>query len=167
MDIYILRHGEAQLRREDLPEADRKLTPKGRRDVERIARLARAAKVQPDLVLSSPYVRARETAQIAVRAFEPKPPLVETPALLPNGTPKQVWKEIKLHSDSQQLLLVGHEPQLSELVAYLLASPALRLDFKKGALVRIRMDQLGVEPHGELRWVLTPGLIRRVEKVSL
>jgi len=167
MDIYILRHGEAQPRSEDLPEADRKLTPKGRRDVERIARLAREAKVQPDLVLSSPYTRARETAQIALRAFEPKPPIVETPALLPSGAPKHVWKEIKSHSVSQQLLVVGHEPQLSGLIAYLLASPALRLDLKKGALVRLRMDTLGAEPNGELKWILAPGLVRPALKHPL
>jgi len=167
MDIYILRHGEAQPRSGDLPEADRKLTPKGRRDVERVARLARAAKVQPDLVLSSPYSRAKETAQVAIEAFERKPPLVETPALVPDGSSKQVWKEIKSHSNSRQLLLVGHEPQLSDLAGYLLASPALRLDLKKGALVSIRMDRLGAEPQGELKWILTPGLIRPAKKLRL
>lgn len=167
MDIYILRHGEAQARSEDLPEAERKLTPQGRRDVKRVVRLARAAKIQPDLVLSSPYARAKQTAQIAIQAFEPKPPLLETPVLLPNSSPQQVWKEIKSHSDSRQLLLVGHEPQLSDLVAYLLASPALRLDLKKGALVRISTDRLGVEPHGELKWVLTPALIRPEKKRRL
>jgi phosphohistidine phosphatase len=166
MDIYILRHGEAQPRSEDLPEAERELTQKGRRDVERIARLAWAAKVQPDLVLSSPYARAKQTAEIAIQAFESKPDLVETPVLVPSGSPKQVWREIKSHSKSRQLLLVGHEPQLSDLVAYLLVSPALRLDLKKGALVRIRVDQLGVEPHGELKWVLTPGLVRPVRKFT-
>ena len=161
MDIYILRHGEAQPRSKDVAEADRKLTPQGRDDVERVSRLARAANVQPDLVLSSPYARARQTADVAMRGFaKPRPPLVETPALLPDSSPKQVWKEIKSHSGSCELLLVGHEPQFSELVAYLLASPALRLDLKKGALVRIRMDRLGEEPHGELKWILTPGLIR-------
>ena len=165
MDIYILRHGEAQPRSKDVAEADRKLTPQGRDDVERVSRLARAAKVQPDLVLSSPYARARQTAEVAIQAFERlKSPLQETPALLPGGSPKQVWKEIKSHAGSRQLLLVGHEPQFSELVAYLLASPTLRLDLKKGALVRIRMDQLAGEPHGELKWVLTPGLAKSATK---
>jgi phosphohistidine phosphatase len=167
MDIYILRHGEAQPRSEDLPEADRKLTPKGKLDVERVARLAWAAKIQPDLVLSSPYARAKETAQIAIRVFQSKPPLLETPALLPNSSPKQVWKEVKSHPDAQQLMLVGHEPQLSDLVAYFLASPELLLDLKKGALLRIRMDGLGVEPHGELKWLLTPGLIRPAKKLRV
>src|ERR1051326_3095816 len=166
MEIYILRHGEAQPRSEGVPEADRKLTPKGRRDVEGVAQLARAAKVQPDVVLSSPYSRAKETAEIAIRAFDAKPNLAETTALLPESSLKQVWKEIKSRSKSGQLLLVGHEPQLSALVAYLLGAPELRVDLKKGGLVRIQMDRLAAEPHGELKWILTPGLARPAKKRS-
>ena len=158
IDIYVLRHGDAQPRAEGLPEADRKLTPKGRRDVDRVMRHARAAKVKIDLALTSPYRRAIETAEIAVKVLDPKPRLVETSALLPESRPEQVWKEVRSHSDAKGLLLAGHEPQLSQLIGYLLGTPALRLDLKKGALVRIRMERAGAVPHGELKWLLTPRL---------
>ncbi len=160
MDIYVLRHGEAQPRGKDIAEADRKLTPKGRRDIDRVTRLASRAKVAPDMILTSPYARALETAKIAAAAFDQPPPLQETQALLPDVAPPRVWKEVRSHAASQQLFLVGHEPQLSRLVAYLLAVPDLKFDLKKGALVRIAMDKLGAQPHGELKWVLTPGLVR-------
>ncbi len=160
MDIYVLRHGEAEPRGKNIAEADRKLTPKGRRDVDRVARLARRAKVAPDIILTSPYARALETANIAAAAFDPVPPLSETKALLPNVRPEQVWKEVRSHAASRQLVLVGHEPQLSRLAAYLLAVPNLKFDLKKGALVRISMDKLEAQPHGELKWVLTPALAR-------
>lgn len=167
MEIYILRHGEAQPRDEGVPEPDRKLTPKGKRDVDRVARLALAAKVNPGLVLSSPYRRASETAQIAAKVLGIKRQIVESSALLPQAHPKQVWKEVRSQSSAKELLLVGHEPQLSGLIAYFLAAPDLRIDLKKSALVSIRIDQLGPEPHGELKWVLTPGLVRACRSLYL
>jgi phosphohistidine phosphatase len=167
MEIYILRHGEAEPRTAEVEEAERKLTPKGRRDVERVMRAAQAAKVRPDLALTSPYRRALETAQIAVRSFDPKPELAETPLLVPEGRPEQVWKALRSRSTAQEILLVGHEPLLSRLVAYLLATPSLRFDLKKGALVRISMERLGAEPvGGVLKWVLTPGLVRTAGRES-
>lgn len=163
MEIYILRHGEAEPRSARVEEADRKLTPKGRRDVERVMRAASAAKVRPELALTSPYRRAVETAEIAIHELDPKPKLVETEALLPERSPEQVWKELRPHSDANEILLAGHEPQLSSLVAFLLGAPELRLDLKKGALVRISVEKMGVAPKGELKWVLTPALVREIE----
>lgn len=161
MDIYILRHGEAEPGSRDVAEADRKLTPKGRRDVKAVSLAARAAKVEPDIILTSPYARALETAEIVRHTYPSKPRLQKTEALLPYRTAKQVWKEIRLHSRFRRLLLAGHEPQLSSLVAYLLAAPELRLDLKKGALVYIRMDRAQAEPRGELMWIITPRLARK------
>src|SRR5260370_38757851 len=163
MEIYILRHGDAEPRSAEVEEADRKLTSKGRREVERVMRAAAGAKVRPDLALTSPYRRAAETAQIAIRELDPKPKLVETEALLPEGRPEQVWKQLRSHSSANQVRLVGHEPQLSSLIACLLGTPNLRLDLKKGALVRISTEKLGAAPSGELKWVLTPALVRDIE----
>src|SRR5690242_2128045 len=100
MEIYILRHGAAQPRGGHIPEADRKLTPKGARDVKRVARQARAAGVAPDVVLASPYVRAMETARTALKLFKSTPQLVETEALLPGRPPQEVWKEIRSHASA-------------------------------------------------------------------
>src|SRR5205823_1714580 len=91
---------------------------------------------------------------------DPKPPLVQTEALLPEGRPEAVWKELRSHASVNEILLAGHEPQLSQLVGYLLGVPALRFDMKKGALVRISIERLGAQPSGELKWVLTPSLVR-------
>jgi phosphohistidine phosphatase len=163
MEIYILRHGDAEPQSPEGEDSERRLTPKGRRDVEHVMRAAYAAKAHPELVLTSPYRRALETAQIAVRELDdPKPSLAQTQALVPGGRLEALWKELRSHSAANEILLVGHEPQLSQLVAYLLAVPGLRFDMKKGALVRISMDKLGAQPAGELKWVLTPSLVRAV-----
>ena len=160
MEIYILRHGDAQPRRDDLPEAERKLTSKGTRDVQLVVRFARACAVAPDLVLTSPYRRALETARIALALLESKPALETIDDLLPDKRPEQVWNVLRSYSRHKEILLVGHEPQLSHIIAFLLAVPSVRLDLKKGGLVRVRMDTMPARPHGELKWVITPAIAR-------
>src|SRR5436305_781492 len=97
-DIYILRHGDAEPRAAGLAEADRRLTPKGIRDVAQVMRRARAARVKIDLVFTSPYRRANETAALAIKSFRPKPDVRQTPALLPESRPERVWKELRAHA---------------------------------------------------------------------
>ena len=60
------------------------------------------------------------------------------------------------YRDETAILLAGHEPLLSSLASYLLASPALQLEMKKAAMVRIDIESLGAAPHGILRWIVTP-----------
>ena len=158
MDVYVLRHGEAEPRGDHVEEAHRKLTPRGRADVERVARVARGAKVAPELVFTSPYDRARETAKIAAGQLDFSGELLETKALLPNSNPEQLWKELRTHKNVKSALVAGHEPHLSRFLAYLLGNPSLSIDLKKGALVRVTVDIAQVQPHGALKWLLTPRL---------
>jgi phosphohistidine phosphatase len=166
MEIYILRHGEAEPRGKKIAEADRKLTARGEQDVQRVMKLAAKAKVDAQLVLTSPYIRAVDTGRIAAAELDSQPRLEQTEALLPDVLPDQVWKDLRSRSKVKEILLAGHEPQLSQLIAYLLGVPALKIDLKKGALVRISMDSLAVQPHGELKWVLTPGLANARRKAG-
>src|SRR5690606_15849219 len=80
--------------------------------------------------------------------------------LVPEGDPEDVWAEIRAHRDERSLLLSSHNPLCATLAAYLLASPNLWVDFKKGAILRIDFDEFGHEPHGLLRWMLAPRLAR-------
>ena len=93
MDIYILRHGEAEDEGNGVADRDRKLTAKGKRDLKDVLRVARKAEVAPGLILSSPLRRARETAAIASEVLECNQ-VVETRNLLPGANPEHVWKEI-------------------------------------------------------------------------
>jgi phosphohistidine phosphatase len=121
-------------------------------------RVAASAGVAPSLIMSSPYKRALQTAQIAVEILEYQGDLLRTKALEPNSAPKAVWDEIRVHKDEARILLVGHEPLFSRLMAYLLGSLDLQVDFKKGAIACIELDRFPAEPHGVLRWMLTPRL---------
>ncbi len=158
MEVFVFRHGDAEPRGDHVEEARRKLTPRGRMEVEQVARVARRVKVAPELVFTSPYDRARETAEIAVGQLEGSDELKETKGLLPNSNPEQMWKELRTHKSAKSALVAGHEPHLSRFLAYLLGSPSLTIDLKKGALARVSVDVAEAQPHGVLKWLLTPRL---------
>jgi phosphohistidine phosphatase len=158
MEIYILRHGVAEDGQPGQPDAERALTPDGRKKLRNILRTASAADVAPSLILTSPYKRALQTAQLAAEILDYKGELLRTKALEPASSPKAVWDEIRVHKDEAQILLAGHEPLFSRLTAYLLGSPSLQVDFKKGAIACVEIERFGAEPHGVLRWMLTSKL---------
>ena len=155
MELYLFRHGIAE---DGSPDAGRKLTDKGREKTAAVVRMANQAGVVPSLIWSSPYVRAVETAEVAAVGFGYKGPIVPIESLVPHGTPEAVWNCISDHRAEPSILLTGHEPLLSCLTAWLLASPALRVEMKKSAMVRIDIDSFRGVPHGILRWMLVPRL---------
>lgn len=158
MQLYLLRHGIAELGKPGRPDSDRALIPEGRSKLRAVMRMAKTAGVEPKRIVTSPYKRALETAQIAAGVLGYKQQLLLSRALLPDSHPQAAWEEVRLHKDAGQLMLVGHEPPFSSLTAHLLNCPALQVDFKKGALVRIDVEQFGVQPRGVLRWMLTSRL---------
>jgi phosphohistidine phosphatase len=163
MEIYILRHGEAEPKsrgeagpKKDKPDEDRKLTATGKRDVRNVVTAANKAKFRPQWILTSPLARAQETAAIAAGAF-PGSTLAITDHLRPEARPAAIWKEASRDPDISRVVLVGHEPHLSHLIAYLL-DVSLAIDLKKGALVRIDIESREDPPRGTLKWILTPRL---------
>ena len=158
MDIYILRHGIAEDGRPGEPDSERALTAEGKKKLRVVLRTAAAADVAPTLILTSPYKRAMQTAQLASEVLGYKGDLVRSRALEPGSTPEAVWKELKTHRDESSILLAGHEPLFSRLTAYLLNVPSLQMEFKKGGLLCLEMDHFGAEPRGVLKWYLIPKL---------
>jgi len=158
MEIYILRHGIAEDGQAGQPDSERALTPDGRKKLRTVLRVAASAGVAPSLILTSPYKRALQTAQLAAEILDYKGELLRTKSLEPISAPKTVWDEIRVHKDEARILLSGHEPLLSRLMAYLLGSPNFQVDFKKGAIACIELDRFPAEPHGVLRWLLTSKL---------
>ena len=158
MQLYLFRHGIAENGRPGGSDADRALTPDGKKKLREVLRVAQQAGVGPTLILTSPYTRAVETAEIAAEVLGYKNKLLRTNALTPDSSPRDVWQEIRTHKDAGQLLLASHEPLLSQCVAYLLAAPSLAVDMKKGGMVRIDLERFGPEPSGLLKWYLVPRL---------
>jgi phosphohistidine phosphatase len=158
MEVSILRHGVAEKLRPGGSDAERVLTPKGREKLRRVLRLARAAAVRPSIILTSPLVRAVQTAEVAAAILPHRREVVRTNALLPTASPEEVWQELRSRKKEQELLLVGHEPLLSQLIGYLLGAPGLRVELKKAGLVRIQIERFTPTPSGTLQWLLTPKL---------
>jgi phosphohistidine phosphatase len=158
VELYVFRHGIAEDAAPGRPDADRALTDEGRKKIAAVVKAARRAGFAPSLIISSPYLRAAQTASVAAEVLGYDGEVVRTEALVPHGSPEAVWSELRDYRAESAILLTGHEPLLSCLVAYLLAAPALRVEMKKAAMVRIDLESFGAAPHGTLRWIITPKL---------
>ena len=158
MQIYLLRHGIADDGKAGRPDSERALTSEGRDKLRRVLKRARTADCSPSLILASPYVRAMQTAEIAADVFGYKKDLVMTGVLVPEASPHDVWEEIRVYRNEAAILLASHEPLMSTLAAYLLRSPALQVDMKKGAILRVDTERFSAEPHCVLKWMLTAGV---------
>jgi phosphohistidine phosphatase len=162
MDVFVLRHGEAG-NRQKLMVADTKrtLTEAGRKEVEEIAKRLSRLKLKPDRIITSPLVRARETAEIVAKVQASDKP-EEWDELKPEGDRQQFYSKLsKLKSDSSAMI-VGHEPYLSTMICEVIGAPGGRLVLKKGGLARVRIDSLSPRVAGELRWLLSPGLLKKL-----
>jgi len=158
MQIYLLRHGIAEDAVPGQPDSERALTAEGIEKLRRVLKRAASAGVAPGKILSSPFRRALETADVAVALLDYKGKVVKTAALVPDASPADVWEEIRSRKDERSILLSSHEPLTSSLAAFLLDSPALQVDMKKGALMRVDCDTFGPRPRCVLKWMTTPGV---------
>ncbi len=158
MEIYILRHGIAEDGQAGQADSERALTAEGKKKLRAVLRTASDAGVSPSLIITSPYRRAVQTAQLAAEILNYKGDLLRTKALEPGSHPRQVWDEIRVHKDEPAIMLSGHEPLFSSLTAYLAGCRELQVDFKKGAMVCLEINRFAAEPHGVLKWMLTPKL---------
>src|SRR5437667_4096173 len=162
--LYLIRHGLAAERGEAWPDdAKRPLTERGmsrsRKGARGLARLG----VSLDIVLTSPLVRTRQTAEIVAAAFDPRPPLVTDDGLAPGGSYQAVLADLEKHSKRARIALVGHEPGIGELAARLIGTRH-PVEFKKGAVCRIDVETLPPAGPGSLRWFLTPKVLRSLDK---
>jgi len=160
VNLYILRHGIAAERgtRGFKTDADRPLTPKGKRQLRQIATAMKNLDLRFNLILSSPFLRARQTAEIVAESLKLKRGLAFSDELTPNGDPKALIRQLnELETAPENALLVGHEPYLSRLVALLISGKtAVTIDLKKGGLCRLEANSLHFGRCATLVWLLTP-----------
>ncbi len=161
MELYFLRHAIAVERGHPKykDDAKRPLTAQGAQKMYHAARGMRALGLSFDAILCSPYARARQTAQIVARAFAlKKPELHFTNNLTPDAPLAKLCQEIRTHyPQCKNILLVGHQPHLTELVSYLLKSKnPIPIDLKKGGLAHLSWPTPYGHTQAVLNWVLTP-----------
>lgn len=162
LELYLIRHGIAEERGPAYPD-DRKrpLTEKGIEAMRDAVRGLDGLGVSFDLILTSPLVRTRQTADVVADGLGKKTRIVSCDALAPEGTAAGVVKEIARHDKAGRIALVGHEPNMGELAAHLLGARAA-IPFKKGAVCRIDFDDRAAKGAGELRWFLPPRALRKL-----
>lgn len=166
MNLFFLRHGKAEPRGSIwASDSKRPLTPEGEKKMVEAVRGLCGLELSFDLILSSPFARAFRTAEILAEAYGAKK-LFTTNHLVPEAEPKNIIDEINGNFASfQDVVLVGHEPFLSALIATLLTGgPDLSIDLKKGALCKLSMERLALEKCAVLEWLLTANQMVRLGK---
>ena len=162
--LFLIRHGIAEERGDAWPDdAKRPLSEDGIERFRKSARGLAQLDVWIDVVLTSPLVRARQTADIVASAFDPRPSIITIESLAPEGSYASLVADLEKHGRKTRIALVGHEPGIGELAARLIG---LRhpIEFKKGAVCRIDVDTAAPPHSGEIRWFLTPRIMRGLGK---
>jgi phosphohistidine phosphatase len=163
-ELYLIRHAIAEPRGDAWPDdTKRPLTDDGMTRMRRAARGLVRLGVEFEVMLTSPLVRTRQTAEIVASAFDVRPPIVAAESLQPGGSFQLVVADLEKQARRRRIALVGHEPSLGELAARLSGSRR-PLRFKKGAICRIDIENLQAADAGSLRWFVTPGFLRMIQK---
>jgi len=160
MEIYIIRHGIAVDRGTPgyKKDSDRPLTNEGEDKMHQIAKAMLAMELKFDLILSSPYVRAQQTAQIVAAELDEE--VTFTDFLMPDGNLLELIRELN-DEKPQRVLLVGHEPDLSGLVSVLVTGESdAAIELKKGGLCKLSADRVAFGQCATLNWLLTPKQLR-------
>jgi len=160
MNLYLLRHGiavEPGTAGYEL-DSERPLTAKGESRLREAARAMEALELSFDLILSSPFLRARQTAEIIARNLKLRSKPAFSDALTPEGNPRSLIQQLNgFRPEPGNVLLVGHEPFLGKLIALLAAgNTSLEIDFKKGGLCKLEAESLQYGRCAKLAWLLTP-----------
>jgi phosphohistidine phosphatase len=163
MKLYLVRHAIAEDSAEYEDDSLRPLTEKGREKMKKIAAALKDLGAAPDLIVSSPYLRASQTAAILAKELKYKEELAYSDSLVPMGEPDVMIGEINEKYSVDELMLVGHEPSLSALAGVLLAGNAeIALNFKKGGVCCLSVDDLHYDRKAALEWLITPKIATRI-----
>lgn len=160
--LYVVRHAIAAERGDEFPDdTKRPLTTDGitrfRQAVEGLGSLG----VKLDQILTSPLVRARQTADILAEMLPGRPPVTEVKALAPGSSVASAITALGEFGRRSSIALVGHEPGIGELAARLVGARQA-FSFRKGAVCRIDVTALPLAGPGTLRWFLTPKMLRKL-----
>lgn len=164
MKVYILRHAEAEDKRDPVADPERRLTARGKSRMHDAAAGMRRFGLLFDALLTSPFTRATQTAEIVAATYGGKPKPQELSALATGVDPRDVLKALAAFTAYERLMIVGHEPQLGRLASLLVAeSPdAFQFDLKKAGCIAIAVESRLEAGGGKLLWMMTPRQLRKL-----
>ena len=168
MNLIVIRHALAEDREEfalkNKEDSLRPLTDKGRKKMLKMFEWVEDTIKDVDLIVSSPYLRAMQTAEI-LQGFLPKLKIEQAPELVPHCPPQAFMKWLKAHArDKKNVAVIGHEPQLSLFISFLLSSKAESfIDMKKSGIAMMEVSSVSeIETaHSQLLWLLCPKVIQK------
>lgn len=158
MDIYILRHGKAEHTQNITSDTKRQLTETGRKELECIAKTLKSFDIKVDAIISSPLVRAKETAVImAKHLWKKKKKITIWDELKPESNVLDIHKKLIKLTPNTKILLVGHEPHLTDLISSIISPESnVAINLKKGGFVSISVNSSESKIVGTLQSILTP-----------
>ena len=160
MNLYFLRHGLAVERADSGggDDSERPLSPEGEEKTRKIAQGLQRMGLSIDALVSSPFARARRTAEIVAEEFGAKKLLEFSDDLASGGDSESLIAHLNQECrNAEDIMLVGHEPDLSELVSILVTGqPGLLLTLKKGGLCKVAVQSLRYGRCGTIECLLTP-----------
>jgi len=168
MNLYLIRHAAAadrvEFARTKRRDQERPLTAAGRKKMLANARGLRAVVPAFDVLLTSPYARAAETADILAQVFGgPRPEPLQ--ALAPDGSEEDVLAWLHDHRRLESVGLVGHEPLLGTLLAWFVSgSPRPVHELKKGEACMLAWDDAPAPGTAKLVWIATPKMLRKLAR---
>jgi phosphohistidine phosphatase len=155
--VYILRHGEAEAKSSQIADDERHLTTRGRSKLRRNLKVAKEIGTKIDLILTSPLVRAKESAEIVRDVFGIEGFVIEE-MLEPMRSPYEVYQTLAKHVSLESLLIVTHQPLISSLMNALLSWDESFFAFPVGTITKIEIKDLSNNPRGILHFLL-PSLV--------
>ena len=163
MQVLLVRHGRAEEREKGKKDEVRALTEDGQQRLRKEMKKLSRTLPKVDLIATSPLVRATQTALIMSKACDDAK-VVKLPALAPKGTEEAVFVWLKKQPAEATIALVGHEPNMGALAAYLmLGVNEAFFGFKKGGVCCIEFDPASGAGGGELQWLMQPKQIRNLK----
>ena len=165
MQLYIVRHGIA-IDREDPrspPEAERYLTEEGIERTTQVANGIAALGAHADLMISSPLVRAMQTAAIFAKALDyPQQKIRQSESLLPGAAPAAFLRELAREKDVSSVFCFGHAPHLDGLLTAAVGAQRHITSMKKAGVAFVELKRVS-PPNGRLVWLVTPKLFRKAK----
>jgi phosphohistidine phosphatase len=152
--LYFLRHGDAGTQASGMADDERLLTDAGIAALRAAAPLWRRLNLRPDVVLTSPLARARQTADLFCEAIGGEP--ISDDGLRPGASWGNLARAMAAHADARRVLFVGHEPDLSSAIAELSGAGSVRM--RKGRLACLEFYGVPEPGAGEIAWLLDPDL---------
>jgi len=171
LELYLLRHGEAGRRTAiaaGQDSGDLPLTIAGKEEIAVLARSLKHLDLKFDAIISSPLKRAIQTAKIIAKALDMEKRVSIWNELVPEGDRSKLYNRLNQYTTESTILMVGHQPYLTDIICDMIfqkrVNQVSQINLKKAGLAKIRVISLMPNTNGELRWLLTPRILKSLAK---